>query len=247
MSLTEDIAQLVARTNALLNTFEAKEAAISAAVQVAVNTAASTRRDVWVDPVKGNDANTGLTPATAFLTLDRAIEATAHASAVFINLLGDVTMRKRITTYSTVLSIQGMDGVNELNRPLRKISFAPLASNSPNAYSNTFSAGIEMASRLGMRTEAIQFVIPDMPSTTTTRNIFGIHFGMTLTMRTGGIYCDNAATVAVLFSPWFMGPIDLWLSDVTIGTNARGHILDSVAANADPNATKFYRSNVTAL
>ncbi|BCH63669.1 hypothetical protein RvVAT039_08850 [Agrobacterium vitis] len=247
MSLTEDIAQLVARTNALLNTFEAKEAAISAAVQAAINGAGTLSREVWVDPTKGNDANTGLTATTAFLTLDRAIEATAQVPCVTISLLGDVTLRKRVWTNSVALTIRGMDGVSERNRPIRKISFAPLANNSPNIYGDTYPAGIEFNARLALRADGISIAIPDVPSTTTGKNIFSIYFGVTFTMQAGVLSADAAATAAVLLGTWWVSPVELWFSNAQIDASAKGHILGGVASGGNPNSVVNYRSNATAL
>ncbi|BCH55258.1 hypothetical protein ACQZ61_06515 [Agrobacterium vitis] len=247
MSLTDDIAQLVARTNALLATFEAKEAAISAAVQAAINGAGSLYREVWVDPTKGNDANTGLTATTAFLTLDRAIEATAQVPSVTISLLGDVTLRKRISTHSTALTIRGMDGVNERNRPVRKISFAPLASNSPNVYFDTYPAGIDLNARVALRTDGVSIAIPDVPSTTSSKNVFSVYFGVNFSMQAGVLSADAAATAAVLFGTWWVSPVEIWFANVQIADSAKGHILGGVAAGGNPNSVTNYRSNATAL
>ncbi|MCM2291105.1 hypothetical protein NAC44_02025 [Allorhizobium sp. BGMRC 0089] len=247
MSLTEDIAGLVSRVNTLLNTFETKEAAINAAVAAAVAAAPGASRTVWVDPVNGNDSNSGLSVAAAFMTFERAIEATAHVSVVNINLLGDVTIRKRVGSNAGTISINGRSSNGDRTVPKRKLGFTAMASNAPNIYGETFPGGLELLSRAALRFDNIEIVMPDIPSTTTAFNLFAVYGGLAVTMWAGGIYAENASTKAVLYGLWHTNPVDLWFDGTVIDSTARGHILPGVAASADPNAIKNFRSNVTAL
>lgn len=246
MSLESSIAELVSRTNALLNEYSNEKAAIDAALAAAIGGVGLASKTVWVDPVGGNDANTGLTAAAAFLTLDRAIEATANTSVVYVNLLGDVVMQKRVATAARSLSLKGTDAA-DVSTVTRNVSFAALASNSPDAKGATFSAGIDFSSVSALRTEAVNWAIPNVAGPLSQYNVIGFQFGGAVVMKGGSILATNSGTLSTLIAPWYSSAIDFWLTTVSISSNARGHILADVAANADPNTKVNYRSNITAL
>ncbi|WP_234636166.1 phage minor head protein [Allorhizobium ampelinum] len=141
-----------------------------------------------------------------------------------ISLLGDVTIRKKHTTFSSAITIRGMDGVNDPKRVLRTVSFSPTASNSPNIYGNSYPAGVELQSRVGLRLDYVSLIIPDTPSTVTNTNVFGVHYGMAFIMTYGTLSAEKATTSAVLFQPWWAAPLEVWCSNVAIADSARGHI-----------------------
>ncbi|MCF1463531.1 hypothetical protein FS827_19690 [Agrobacterium vitis] len=138
--------------------------------------------------------------------------------------MGDVTIRKKHTTFSSAITIRGMDGVNDPKRVLRTVSFSPTASNSPNIYGNSYPAGVELQSRVGLRLDYVSLIIPDTPSTVTNTNVFGVHYGMAFIMTYGTLSAEKATTSAVLFQPWWAAPLEVWCSNVAIADSARGHI-----------------------
>ncbi|MBP1862129.1 hypothetical protein [Rhizobium herbae] len=91
MSLTSDIATLVGRADALINIFDAKKAAIDAAVAAAIATLPEMSRTYYVDQVAGNNANSGLVPEQPFQTIDRALSLAGAGRYVDIRLMANYT------------------------------------------------------------------------------------------------------------------------------------------------------------
>lgn len=89
MSLTSDIATLVARYEQLAATFDGKVSAINTALATALATVPAAFRYVYVDSVNGNDANDGLAEAAPVKTLSRAVALVGDGRAGEIRLMSD--------------------------------------------------------------------------------------------------------------------------------------------------------------
>lgn len=91
MSLTSDIATLVARADALFDMFDAKKSAIDAAVAAAIAALPDIARLYYVDQVAGNDANSGLVPEQPLQTINRALSLAGAGRYVDIRLMANYT------------------------------------------------------------------------------------------------------------------------------------------------------------
>lgn len=124
MSLTTDIAAVVSRANALIDKFDAKEAAINAAIAAALLTIPQATRVVYLDAINGNDANEG-TLAAPIQTFTRAIALGGPNRGVDIALLTDVTLNAARTFIPFNQAIRvysyGYIYADPTNSPMKKV------------------------------------------------------------------------------------------------------------------------------
>lgn len=91
MSLEAQIAELVAKTNSLINVFNSRKTEIDAAVAAAVSLAGSPtkQRNVYVDAVLGSDTSGDGSLAKPFKTVRRALSTVIPGSFVDVRLFAD--------------------------------------------------------------------------------------------------------------------------------------------------------------
>lgn len=249
MSLETEISALVAAANALRNEFAGKRDQINAALAAALASVGAAWREIYVNPSSGNDANTG-TAESPVLTLDRAFAlASGSRVAARILLLGDVTLTARHTVYCATLQIVGVrhqpGAVNPYPLEPRSITYAAEASSrewdGQRATPAIFFQGVNL------RFTSVNITIPTPPDGVVYKKMIDMTQGGALLFEQVNIDAQDAATTAVLASSWSPSQLIAAFVYTTISTAARGHILDGVAAGADPNAQWFYRSNLTSL
>lgn len=247
MSLESNIAELVSRTNALLNTYDAKEQGINTAVANALAAVGALWRDIIVDPVSGSDANIG-TLASPVLTLDRALDLTTASSFSRILLLGDVTLTQRHTVYCPTIHIVGCryvaGAINTYPQQMRTINWANESAVEWDG--NRAIPAILFQGRV-LRFTSVTVNIPTPPAGVAHVRMIDMTNGGALLFEASAIGASSAATTAVLAATWSPNQIIVGFGTTTIATAAKGHILDGVVAGADPNAVWSYRSNLTSL
>src|SRR6218665_135538 len=92
MSLTTDIATLVARYEALAAIFDGKVASINAAVANAIAAVPLLSVRYYVDAINGNDTKDGQTTGNALQTITKAFQLAGPGRAIEINLISDYTL-----------------------------------------------------------------------------------------------------------------------------------------------------------
>lgn len=203
-----------------------------------------------VDPVLGNDTNTGLGPDTAFKSVDRAFQAiqddgtTVFGANVFA--LGDVQVRQSRAIQSPV-SIYGAEWVpDEVGNPYRlkqrQIRFLAEATNSPVSGFGRAVAGVRMGASL-LRLQSLNIVLPDVIGAVNYRSIFPMYSGGSVICDNCTVTCETSTSLVNLFDA--VAPASFFING-TIGTNAPGRLFRGVAAGANPNTSNFlFRTNLT--
>ncbi|WP_321447343.1 hypothetical protein [uncultured Cohaesibacter sp.] len=247
MSLTEEITALVSETRSLIDVFNEKSDTIDASLArlEAAETMAS--KWVYVDSVNGNDEGTG-TITDPYLTIEKALAATADNISVLINLLNDTVMMDRsVNVGARVLRFQGRDSSN--NVVSRSLSFASEAVTSPRWSGHRQCAGIEMAGPAFIQFTSIDLVIPNCGEEITFPYCLYGAQSLDVILRSCSISIADAASVADLFSVYYPASAGLWFSTVTVDSGVEGHFLNGISAGADPNtdASNRFRSNLTSL
>jgi hypothetical protein len=95
MSLDADIGNLVAASQSLVDTFEAKENDIQQQVNAALATIPENKKTFYVDAINGDDTNLGNFSAP-IKTLDQAIKRTPYAGYCRVFLLSDYHLDRSI-------------------------------------------------------------------------------------------------------------------------------------------------------
>lgn len=196
---------------------------------------------VWCDPINGNDANDGSTPVLSKKSLENIVFNSGITSTQ-VMLLGDVTFSSRYNLNCNIY-IQGCQisaaapGFIPFNR---RISFLGTALNSPAPGIGRFCAGM-WCFGTSFITNNIDFDLPaqpagqDYPAHLT--SVAGTNFNIT-----GGTITVRDATAGSLVGSYSRSTVSL---SMTFGAGAAGHIMDRVAAGANPNSQFAYVSNVT--
>jgi hypothetical protein len=118
MSLTSDIAGLVATVNNLITTYTNKMAGINAAVAAAIAAVPSSTRAVYVDQTAGSDDNDGLTPAAPVQTLTKAIALGGAGRSLDVILNADYTLTQARLSLPNDMKVRlralnGLQGTNK--------------------------------------------------------------------------------------------------------------------------------------
>ncbi|EKT4568612.1 hypothetical protein QEM43_004332 [Pseudomonas putida] len=113
MSLESEVAILSSEARGLLNYYNAKKAAIDAAVIAAITAIPETTRNWYVDPVIGLDTNPG-TAALPFRTIEKCLASTPNSGVCGVYLLKDYDLASQIDISCSLLVIKGATGVEKL-------------------------------------------------------------------------------------------------------------------------------------
>lgn len=247
MSLEAEITALVAAANALRNEFAGKRDEINGALAAALGAVGAIWREIYVDPVAGNDANIG-TAASPLQTLDKALDLANTTSVVVrIQLLGDVTLMRRHTVYCASLNIVGVryqpGAINQYPPEPRVITYAAEA---PVEWDGQRAIPAILFQGKNLRFSSVRINIPTPPAGVAHVTMIDMTNGGALLFENVAINAD-AGTSAVLAATWSPAQLIVGFLNSTIAAAAKGRILSGVAANADPNAQWSYRSNLTSL
>lgn len=114
MSLDADIGNLVASSQALVDTFEKKAQSIESAVQAALSAIPESTRTYFVDQVTGDDSASG-TQAAPLQSIQEASSRVPHGGTVQVNLLSNYTFELAEYYDACSIIINGWLEKKELN------------------------------------------------------------------------------------------------------------------------------------
>jgi hypothetical protein len=198
---------------------------------------------VWVDPINGNDAADGSTPALARKSIDNVIGAMGSISTA-INLLGDVTVNLRQNIYSPL----GINGVDSNNNPVaRAITFIGTATNSPTPVGTACSGWFCYAS--AVRLNYVSVTLPSVPAGLTFRNHITALGSLGFAAVTVGVTVSDTGTNpgsgALLGTS--NGHLDGRFQGLQMAVG--GHLFDGIAGGGNPNtdSQNRYTSNLTSV
>jgi hypothetical protein len=166
MSLTSDIAALVAATNNLIATFDGKKTGIENALAAALTAVPSPSRTVYLDQIDGLDSNDGLTAAAPVQSLSRAISLGGVGRALDIILMSDYTFVQprhtlRVDQKVRLQSYNGAHGV------IKKKVYLGLHARTDIAVPGDWEVGGFYCPDYGVNTlnlESIEVIFPAAPS-----------------------------------------------------------------------------------
>lgn len=247
MSFTEDMSQLVARTNALLSMFDTKKSEIEAAVAAAIAAAPLPHRELFVDPVGGNDSWAG-DITKPVLTLDRALTIASNLRSVSIFLLGDVLLTKRHFPFCQRLEISGVR--RDANSPYgvvgetRRLTFAALGHVGTDGVRRV--AGIAPSMYAEVYINQVHLQLPTLPTSIDDRSLFGFSFSSSFILRDCAVDAEPG-TLAALAGGGNLTVLTFAAGNTTFANAALGHILYGIPAGGNPNTVWHYRSNLTSI
>jgi len=113
MSLESDVANLVTKSNALIDYFNTKKAGIDSAVSAAIAAIPQARKTFYVHQLDGLDTNDG-TLAAPLKTIDRALLTTPYGGICIIYLLADYALTTQVLGFEgRFLEIRSYDPANQ--------------------------------------------------------------------------------------------------------------------------------------
>lgn len=167
MSLTSDIATLVARYEALAAIFDSKATAINAAVANAIAAVPILTVRYYVDAVNGNDTKDGLSAASSLQTIGKAFQLAGSGRAIEIILVSDYVMTS-VVPVPTASSVHIIANGFSVNNPdvRRKMTFTCVQNNDDNV-SGAWSVSSFRYQNVGIASfdfTGIEIVLPAMPA-----------------------------------------------------------------------------------
>lgn len=260
MSLTTDIATMVARYEALAAVFDGKKNEINAAVNAAVAALPGMARTYFVDAVNGNDANSGLTEAAALQTINRAFTLAGPGRDIEIKLMSDYVMTSVIgIPRSSNVSIVA-DGYDITTNPdlRRKLTLSVYANANASVSGDWQMTGfrLQYPGSCFFDMTALEIVMPDAPAGTATASHYNgvlsqnaVHSPAFTAMQM------RACNITLSENPagWMLGLLNartaaLVSSNVTYDTNKMaGRWISGVAAGTVPSSSNRILSNLGSL
>ncbi|WP_310620874.1 hypothetical protein [Flexibacterium corallicola] len=243
MSLTEDITALTAEARNLVNTFNAKSAAIDAKVDTAISEMSNSNITIWVDPAGGDDSNAGMTAQTAVATPEKAITLVSGARRAQLNLLGDVVLQKATTNHALHVILNGVD--NNGDPVDRRFRFADESVTSPQEDGQRHPAFIGSPGNVTFDVRNVTLELPDVPDDDEWIKKVIISEGqIDFFARSSSVEIANSDSAVALVGSWG-GPVGFWASNLAFSDDVAGHLIEGVADGEDPNSYAHIRSNLT--
>lgn len=261
MSLTSDIATLVARYEALAAIFDGKKAEIDAAVANSIAAIPLLTVRYYVDAVNGNDAKDGQSVANALQTIGKVFQLAGQGRAIEIVLVSDYVMTSILSVpqNSNVHIIANGFDVNANPNVRRKLTFT-LLPNEQSTISGEWQLSSFRCGSTGLSSfdfTAIEIVLPAMPATgTLTQHYYNglvsqnaIHAPTMFAMQV------RSSTITTPANPagWLMG-LHTSRSAVLIINNVvsdsalmPGHWISGFASGAQVSASTRLLSNLATL
>lgn len=261
MSLTSDIATLVARYEALANTFDAKAAAIDTAVAAAIAATPLLSVRYFVDAVNGNDINDGQTVGKSLQTIGKAFQLAGSGKCILIALVSDYVMNSVLAVpqaSSVHIFANGFD-VNTAPDVRRKMTFTLLPNDNVGITGEWVMSSFRQ-SYVGLSAfdfTAIEIVFPSMPAS-----------GTLISHQYNGLVSQNSIHAPTLFAMqvrtciitlpanpagWLMGlhpnrAAALLINNVVYDTAAMpGRWISGIAATTQVTALTRVLSNLPTL
>lgn len=201
----------------------------------------------FVDPVNGSDTDPlrdGLTIGRAYQSIERAFRAGQLGTNVVV-LLGDTRWTRRVDLVSNwVISGAAATDTNVgYTSQARNLFFSGEAVNSPYGAQGRIPAGANFYAG-SLTFGRINAYLPNIPSALPTQSLFQMLGGGSLAIDTGSIQLEAGSTGGFLMG---QAPVQsgLYLPGSSLGSGVPGRVLQNIAAGANPNASPFYRSNLT--
>lgn len=247
MSLTTDIAALLASGSDLINTFNTRKASIDNAVAAALAAIPSMQSTFYVDAVNGSDVNAG-SEAAPLQTIERAVELVPAASILTVILMSDYHVGSPISSTAKLFRLY----INGYNQVRRKLSFGrdfQVNGNAPNVKTYPcFISGDGMTFSLS----DIEIVWPPEAQAGGTHGaaLFTSWSNNMWVRLTRCIVTGTPSTGAnrYLVASYTGGSaIDVRVVDTTYAAALAGVMFFLVAAGGNPNSSLGYRSNITAV
>lgn len=198
-------------------------------------------RQVFFDPVNGNDDNDGSTIALARKTID-AILSTMGSNATTILMLGDGVIRGRYTVSAPLYLAGIQQSADGFILYRRKLTWLGTAINSPQPAVGSFCAGMWFDGPT-LRLTQVDLQMPDVPAGVNARDFITSNIGLTVnggdpsvtlsSQQAGFLFAAQGGHITVNWSP-------------TLGSGVAGHLFYGIAAGANPNAAFQYDTNTTA-
>lgn len=198
---------------------------------------------LFCDPVNGNDANSGLTVATAKQSLDTILD-NLGTTATNVILLNDTIIRRRRNVYPalSIYGAQAAANAQGFSFTTRNIGFLATADNSPQPNIGSFCSGMWLFST-NFFSSYINFNMPNQAAGQDYVAHISSDYGTNITLQLGAIQGTSNNTGYLFWSR--ANPLFVFLSGVTFGSFAAGHIFQGINAGSDPNTVYNYKSNIT--
>lgn len=261
MSLTTDIATMIARYEALAAVFDSKAAAINAAVANAIAAVPLLTVRYYIDAVNGNDANDGKSAPNALQTIGKAFQLAGAGRQIEIVLVSDYVMASvlRVPKGSSVHILASGFNIDTAPDVRRKMTFTLLPNNSATIPGDWVLSSISFGETgiASLDFTAIEIVLPPAPAT-----------GVLTPPYYNGVASQSAVHAPTLFamqvrssiitapvSPagWLMGlhpsRVGTLVANNVVFDGARmaGHWISDFAAGALPSASPRILSNLATL
>lgn len=242
MSLESTIASLIESNNALRNTFLGWKTEADTALAAALAAMPAFELTYYVDATAGDDTQNGKTPATAFSTLEKAIETAPAVAGVTIYILSDIQLSKYVFSRAQRLYLRGWNKATGAGA-LRKMTVLGEAINR-----STCIAGIESLQGCHISLSHLEVTVPKKSGTVNyITGVFTPYYGGTI-FATDCSFKAAAGADASLVQAWG-GTVNMYFNESTGDATMPGRYFSGVAAGANPNALNNgynYKTNLLA-
>ena len=237
MTLETQLANAIAAMTALTNEVQDFVGDANSRINASIAAAPDMVQRRYVDAVAGTVGANGLTVATAMKGIAESINSVPDGRTVELRLLADTPMERTALGYRN-LTIVGMNAAGAAVQ--RRLYFAddPAAVTMPHIYS--YSAGRALYLR------DINFELPgDADLVGVVSPTYRVHLDLEgfTGARIYGCRVSNPTAAANATAFGLQG--SLTFVSLTIDAGAAGHVIQDVAAAADPNLNPMISSNIT--
>lgn len=254
MSLTTDMSTLVARADALIQTFDTKEAQINAALAVALAAAPQIVHTLYVDQIAGKDTNDGRTAAAPLKSIEKAIALVGEGRHLHLALMSDYT----VTAPRIYLPVGMLLRLNGYSSSVVKFHLGAHIRDNTDGLGNWEVGGFYAASWgfNSLNLDNIEVVFPVAPTTgTMTSNVYNALLGGNV--QQGPPYIGLELVGCVLTMPsggvgWLLGArtraASLLIKTSTYTASAMaGKWIAGTASGTTPASVGWVLTNLTTL